>query len=153
MRESAKTRHAWAQAVILLLLLGGLVFWSVQAASKPLDRDELKIEVSDLRSHASEGVKLAEQASPDKTTRTYFQERAAMLADKARDAKKSLDGAKAETGLEVQHWEARHLAGQVGAELEQLSKAFARPEEADKLKRELAELSKHLKELEESLKQ
>jgi hypothetical protein len=153
MRETAKTRNAWAQALIIILLLGGLVFWGVRAANKPLDRDELKIEVSDLRSHASEGVKLAEQASPDKTTRTYFEEQTMMLADKARDAKKSLDDAKAETGLEVQHWESRHLAGQVEAELEQLSNAFARPNDSDRLKGELEKLYTQLKELEESLKQ
>lgn len=153
MRGTAKTGIAWAQAVILFLLLGGLVFWGVKAASKPLDRDELKVEVSDLRSHASEGIKLAEQASPDKTTRTYFEEQAAMLADKAREAKKSLDDAKAETSLELQHWEARHLAAQVEAELGQLPKAFARPEEADRLKRELEGLTTRLKELEDSLKQ
>jgi hypothetical protein len=153
MRESAKTRNAWGQAAVVLLLSGGFVLWGVRAANKPLDREELKIEVADLRSHASEGARFAAEASPGKTTRTYFEEQTRMLADKAREAKKELDDAKAEAGLEVRHWEARHLAGQVEALLRQLPSAFAQPQEANRLKGELEKLYTQLRGLEESLKQ
>jgi hypothetical protein len=141
------------QAAVLLLLVGGVIYWGVKAASKPLSRDDLKIEVGDLRSDASEGAQFAEQASPDKTTRAYFEEQTSMLADKVKEAKKKLDDATPETGLEVQHWEARHLAGQVEAELERLTSAFAQPQEANGVKGELEKLYAQLKELEESLKQ
>jgi hypothetical protein len=153
MREASKTRSVLIQAAALLLLVCGVIYWGVRAASKPLGRDDLKIEIGDLRSEASEGVKFAEQASPDKTTRTFFQEQTSMLADKVKDAKKKLDDATTETGLEVQHWEARHLAGQVQNELERLTSTFAQPQQANSVKVELEKLHAQLKELEESLKQ
>jgi hypothetical protein len=124
------------QAAIILLLAGAFVFWGVREMSKPLSRDELKIEVADLRSHAAEGTKIAEQSAPDKT----------------QEAKKQLDDATPESGLEVQHWQARHLAGQVKTDLEQLSSSFARPQEASRVKNDLEKLYPQLKELEEGLK-
>lgn len=140
------------QAAIILLLAGGLVFWLVREMSAPLGRDELKIEVADLRSQASEGAKMAEQSSPDKTTRAYFQAQTLLLVDKAQESKKQLDDATPESGLEVQHWEARHLAGQVKTELEQLSTSFAQPQASSRVKNELEKLYPQLKELEEGLK-
>lgn len=140
------------QAATILLLAGGVVFWGVREINKPLGRDELKIEVADLRSHASEGRKLAEQSSPDKTTRSYFEAQALLLMDKAKEVKKQLDDANPESGLEVEQWQARHLAGQVKTDLEQLSTSYGQPREANRVKGELENLNPQLSELEESLK-
>jgi hypothetical protein len=145
-------RSAWTQAAIIILLAGGVVFWGVREINKPLGRDELKIEVADLRSHASEGRKLADQSSPDKTTRAYFEAQTLLLVDKAQEVKKQLDDTNPESGLEVQQGQARHLAGQVKTNLEQLSTSFAQPYEANKVKDELGTLYPQLSELEESLK-
>jgi hypothetical protein len=152
MREIGKSRSAWIQAAIIILLLGGLVFLGIRKVNQPLSRDELKIEIGDLRSHASEGRKLSELAAPDKTTRAYFEAQTLLLVDKAQEAKKQLDDAQPEAGLELPHWQARHLAGQVKTALEQLSTAFSQPQEANRLKGELEKLYPQLKELEESLK-
>jgi hypothetical protein len=141
------------QAAIILLLAGGVVFWGVREINQPLGRDELKIEVADLRSLASEGRQLADQCSPDKTTRAYFEAQTLLLADKVQEVKKQLEDTNPEPGLEAQQLQARRLAGQVRTNLERLSTSFSEPQEANKVKDGLEIIYLQLRELEESLKQ
>lgn len=152
MGHSASRRNLWLQIIAVLLLLGGLLVWLVRAETKPLNRDELKIEVSNLRSYAAEGRLLAEPSLSGKATRAYFQTQTDLLEDKAEDALKGLDAAKVEEGLELKHWEARSLARQVKTSLERLYSSFERPQEMESVKGELEKLLSRLKELEESLK-
>lgn len=150
-RTPDKTRF-WLQTIGALLLCGGLIAWFIRAETKPLNRDELKIEISDLRSFVAAGTLLAQQAASATVTRAYFETQTDLLQDKAETAMKSLEGSQVEPGLELKHWQARQLASQVNAALDKLYSSLARPQNMNTVRGDLEKLLPQLKELEESLK-
>ena len=152
MKQSAKTR-LWTQAGALVLLALLLVAWLVHAETKPLNRDELKIEVAGLRSTAAEARLLTEQTLATRTTRPFFETESYLLNDKTQTAKQALDSAKVESGLEAKHLQARQLAAELQNECEKLSGSFTNSAEMNRSKNSLEQLTTRLKELEESLKQ
>ena len=152
MKQSARTK-LWAQAGALVLLALLLVAWLVHAETKPLNRDELKIEVAGLRSTAAEARLLTEQTLATRTTRPFFETESYLLNDKTQTAKQVLDSAKVESGLEAKHLQARQLAAELQNECEKLSGSFTNSAEMNRSKNSLEQLTTRLKELEESLKQ
>jgi hypothetical protein len=152
MRQRSSNSKLWAQAGALVLLALLLLAWLVHAETKPLNRDELKIEVAGLRSTAAEARLLAEQTLATHTTRPFFETETYLLNDKTKTAKQALDSAKVESGLEAKHLQARQLAGELQNECEKLSGSFANSAEMNRSKNSLEQLTTRLKELEESLK-
>jgi hypothetical protein len=149
MRRRAKTKTLALEVVILLMLVAAAVTEFVHSELKPMDKDEIKNEASDLRSFASAGRQLAEQHLAGQTTSTFFQSQSSLLEDKAHASKKSLESSKAEKGMELKLWEARHLAGQVEAALDSLDGT----PDLNEPKEELRSLAEQLKHLEDQLKQ
>ena len=152
MRHRRDKSSFWRQATAALLFCGGLIAWFVRAETRPLNRDELKIEVSDLRSFVAAGTLLVQQAASGKITRVYFETQTDLLQDKAETAMKSLDKSQVAPGLEVKHWRARQMASQTNTALEKLYGSFERSPEMNSVKGDLEKLLPQLKELEESLK-
>lgn len=150
MKPGAKKRHLWIQTGVVLLLAAGAVAAFIQSETTPLNKDELKIAAADLRSFASVGRQLAEQFLKGQTTETFFQTQSSLLQDKAKSERKNLDSSNPEKGLELKHWEARHLARQVE---NTLTKLTDKSQDVVKTKNELANLFQQLKELEDGLKQ
>src|SRR6185436_3954968 len=130
-----------------------LIAWLVHAETKPLNRDELKIEVAGLRSTSAEARLLAEQTLATRTTRPFFETETYLLNDKTQTAKQALDSAEVESGLEAKHLQSRQLAGELQNECQKLSGSFANSAEMNRSKISLEQLTTRLKQLEESLKQ
>jgi len=152
MRQQSSNSKLWAQAGALILLVLLLLVWLVRAETKPLNRDQLKIEVAGLRSTSVEARLLTEQTLATRTTRPFFETETYLLDDKAQTAKQALDSAKVESGLEAKHLQARRLAAELQNECEKLRGSFANSAELDRAKSTLEQLTARLKELEESLK-
>jgi hypothetical protein len=145
-----RKRNLLIQTAVLLLLVGGAIAAFIRAETKPLSRDELKIEAANLRSLASEGRQLSEQFLAGQMTETFFQTQTSLLQDKAQSEREKLDSSDIESGFELKHWQARHLAKQVEGVFSRLRD---KSQNASQTKDELANLFSQLKELEDSLKQ
>jgi hypothetical protein len=153
MGRAGNRRKLLTQAAAVIVVILGLIAWLVRAETKPLDQNELKIEVGNLRSFAAEAGLLAEQVLSTKITQTFFQTQTYLLHEKTESLKSSLDTAKIQPGLEEKHWQSRQLTGQLKSALESLSVSFANAEEMNRASSNLKTLSSELKQLEESLKQ
>jgi hypothetical protein len=153
MGRTGNRRKLLTQAVVVILVILGLIAWLVHAETKPLDQNELKIEVGNLRSYAAEGGLLNEQALSASVTQTFFQTQTYLLHEKTESSRSSLDTATVQPGLEEKHWLSRQLTGQLKSALESMSVSFANPEEMNRASSNLKTLSSELKQLEESLKQ
>ncbi len=105
------------QAIIAVLIAGGVIFWAIAEMSKPAGRGNLKVEVADIRSNVSEASKIIEAATAGSLTAKYFQNETAMLQEKLANTSKTLGSAKPEPGLEERFAQARRLAESAAAEL------------------------------------
>ena len=153
MREPINNRKLWIEVMAVILLTLGLMAWLVHAETKPLNRNELRIEVGHLRSYSAEAGLLAEQALTTKVRETFFKTHTYLLRDKAESSSSSLESATVDAGLETNHWQARQLAGQLKSILEQLSGSFANADELNRASSNLKSLSAQLRAAEESLKE
>jgi hypothetical protein len=153
MGHPVNRRKLLTQAAALIVVIFGLIAWLVYAETKPLDQNELKIEIGNLRSFAADAGLLADQALSAKVTQTFFQTQTYLLQEKTESSRTSLATAKVQPRLAQQHWQSRQLAEQVKSELDGLSVAFASPEEINRASSNLKRLSAELKQLEDRLKQ
>jgi hypothetical protein len=101
------------ESVMFLIVLAAVVAAIVHAELKPLSRDDLKVEASDLRSFAASSKQLAEQQVAGQLTQKFFDSQTELLKDKVHSSRSSLDSADVENGLELDHWRVRHLARQL----------------------------------------
>src|ERR1051325_904093 len=152
MKQRSPSSKLWMQAAAVILLVLLVLAWFVRAETKARDRDELKIEVADLRSTAAEARLLSEQTVSGRIPRPFFETEIYLLTDKTQAAKQALDSAAVDAGLETKLSQARQLAGQLQTEGEKLSGSFANSAELNRAKDSLDQLTSSLKELEESLK-
>jgi hypothetical protein len=75
--QSAK----FMQAMIILLITGGVIFWIAIEMGNPAGGEDLKVEVADLRSNVSEAMKIIEVASAGRLTARFFQTETSMLQE------------------------------------------------------------------------
>lgn len=153
MSQPVNRKNLLVQATAAIVLILGLIAWLVHAETKPLDRNELKIEVGHLRSFSAEAGLLAEQAASAKVTETFFQTQTYLLRDKVESLRNSLESATLDSGLEGNHWQARQLADQLKTMIENLNGSFANPNELNRASSQLKSLSAQLKTAEQSLKE
>jgi hypothetical protein len=141
------------QGMITILIAGGVIFWAVAEMSKPAGRDNLKVEVADIRSNVSEASKVIEAATAGSLTAKYFQSEIAMLQEKLADTSKTLGSAKPEPGLEEKFAQARRLAESAAAELGGLSSSFGDNPALEGAKAKVAEIFEKAVTMEKDLKQ
>ena len=94
------------QAILVALIAGGMIFWIGAEMGKPAGREDLKVEVVDIRSNVSEAAKIIEAAASGRLTGKYFQNETAMLQENLAKTSKTLGSAKVEPGLEAKFVEA-----------------------------------------------
>ena len=82
MHKRARSWGNWLTPAILLSAFVGAAFWMAHAEEKPSGRDELKIEVAELRSQAGVGQLLAEQAATGNVTSVFHREQAQEAAER-----------------------------------------------------------------------
>ena len=72
MRQAIQSTK-FMQAIIVALIAGGMIFWIGVEMGKPAGREDLKVEVVDIRSNVSEAAKVIEAATYGRLTAKYFQ--------------------------------------------------------------------------------
>lgn len=150
MRSSAATRHLWIEAGIALLMFGLAVAAFVRSEMKPLNVDELKINVSDMRTLAATGEQLAQQYLAGSLTDPFFYTQAQLLQEKVASTRKSLDSSEPEPDVVTELGQARQLAANLDAAFNVLTN---RSQDVSATKSELGGMIGPWKQLEEHLKQ
>ncbi len=139
------------QAMIVLLIIGGVIIWVAIEMGKPAGGEYLKVEVADLRSNVSEAMKIIEVAAAGRLTARFFQTETSMLQEKLAETTKALGSAKPEPGFESKFAQARELAENAKTELGGLSSSFGDNSAMAESQAKLAEIFGEAKELEKSL--
>jgi hypothetical protein len=153
MGQPINRKHLLVQTAAATGLVVGLIAWLVHAETKPLDRNELEIEVGHLRSYSAEAGLLAEEAASTRVTVTFFQTQSYLLRDKVERSSSSLESALVDSGLEANHRQARQLALQLKTLVESLSGFSANPNQLSLASSNLKILSAQLKAAEQGLKE
>ena len=151
MRQATQSAK-FMQAMIVLLITGGVIFWVAIEMGKSAGGEHLKVEVADLRSNVSEAMKIIEVAAAGGLTARFFQIETAMLQEKLAKTMKTLGSAKPEPGLESKFAQARELAESAKTALGGLSSSFGDKSAMADAQAKLAEIFGEAATLEESLK-
>lgn len=105
---SVRFKSALAAGVALI---AAVVAWQVDAALKrPLDAEEMKIDVADLSSYAAEGNLLAKQRIGASTTRSFSKAQSEMWHDKIEQIARKYQSRKPEAHLTKSFGDVQTLA-------------------------------------------
>ena len=152
MHKRARSWGNWLTPAILLSALIGAAFWIGRAEEKPSGRDELKIEVAELRSQAGVGQLLAEQAATGNVTSVFHREQASQLQKNVDAVRKQLDPTRFEPDVRDTSARAGELSARLSEDVRALGGAYGDARAAGALKDEFANLFSQLMSLENSLK-
>ena len=148
--KSRAERNFWIQAGSLLLFIGLIVSSYIWSATKPIDREELAIEIADLRSLTAAGAELSGQFSTGKLPETFFQNQLELMHEKITASRETLGSPNTGTEVPLELDSARSLAEKIDVEFDRL---LSDERYAERGKHELAGLKESLKRLEDQLKQ
>jgi len=152
MHKRARSWGNWLTLAIFLSAVIGAALWIGRAEEKPSGRDELKIEVAELRSQAGVGQLLAEQAATGNVTSIFHREQASQLQKNVEAARKQLDPSEFEPGVRAAAERAGELSARLGEDVRALGDTYGDAPAAGALKDEFANLFSQLMSLENSLK-
>ena len=147
---SRAKRNFWAQTGSMLLLSGLMAAAYIGSATRPISKEELAIETSDLRSLSAEGAELSAQLSSGKLTDAFFFGHVELMHDKIATARETLESPNTDTEVPLELDKARRLAERIDGELEKLS---ADEHYAGQAKQGFTALVEPLRQLEDELKQ
>jgi hypothetical protein len=141
------------QAVIVLLIAGGVIFWVGVEMGRPAGRKDLYVEVSDLRSYVSESIKIIDAAAAGRLTTNFFRIETELLRKKLVKVTEDLASSKPEPGFEAKFAQSRSLAENAVAELNKLSPSFGDRAAMAEIRERLKDIYEKTVALEEGLKQ
>ena len=149
MRLTSAIRNLWVQAGISALLAALAVAVVVRSELKPLDAEQLKIQVSDMRAFAAAGEQLCEQYVHGSINETFLRNQAELIEEKAKAAKEEIETSKVDQEARPDAVRARVLAASLDAAFNGLSDGSS---DAQKTAVELSDLVRALDEMEDRLK-
>jgi hypothetical protein len=117
-----QTRNFWTEAALLAFIVAAIVTALVASELSPLNKDDVKLEVGDLRSFASAGSQLVGQHLAGETTQTFFDSQVSLIKSKVDSSAKTLRDAKVKPEVKNECLEAADMAEQVLSEFEGLSR-------------------------------
>lgn len=141
------------QAVIVLLIAGGVIFWVGVEMGRPAGRKDLYVEVSDLRSYVSESIKIIDASAAGRLTTNFFRIETELLRKKLVKVTEDLASSKPEPGFEAKFAQARGLAENAVGELNKLSPSFGDGTAMTGIRERLKDIYEKTVALEEGLKQ
>jgi hypothetical protein len=142
-------RNFWIQTAIVAAVIAGLVAVFAYSETKPLQADELAVQVADLRSLCSTGKKMFEQNARGELTQAFFDDQIELMRDNITSLRDDLDTSNAEPNLHKALSKSRELANRADVAFYDLTEG-GRGEQAA---RDLGGLVESLKQLEDELKQ
>src|SRR5215203_6127653 len=153
MQKRVKLWSLWLQVAILLTFLAATAFIIIDVRSKPAGKSDLKVVVSELRSHAAEGQFLVEQAAAQRLTSTYLISHTHKLQENAQSSSDELNSIKVDASLDGTRTRLTELATALNDFLGSVPQSSGSHSDATALKQSFGDLVSQLVELENSLKE
>src|SRR5438270_1659377 len=115
-----RARHFWIEVVLFLLIVGSIAAAIIASELKPLNTDDVKLSVSDLRSYAAAGRQLIAQHQAGQLTETFFSTQIELLEDKVMSTRKALIDSDADPDAKQVKRKAGDIAAQIDAAIDQI---------------------------------
>jgi hypothetical protein len=153
MQKRVRLWSIWLQVAILLTFVAATAFIIIDVRSKPAGKSDLKIVVSQLRSHAAESQLLVDQAAAQHLTSTYLISHTHKLQEMAQSLSKQLNSIKVDASLDVTRTRVTELATALNNFLGNVPQSSDGHSDATAMKQSFADLVSQLIEVENSLKE
>jgi hypothetical protein len=142
-----RKRNFWIEVVLLFLIVASIGTALTASELQPLNKSDIKLHVSDLRTFAASGELLIDQNNSGKLTEQFFDSQISQLEEKVSTTAQTLREAKAETSAQEAMLDASSLADRLLSAVNSLkgpSSTGARSQ-FDQLKNECKQLEDRLK--------
>jgi len=146
---SKRRRNFWIEAALFVLIVAAITTAIIASELQPLNKNDIKLTASDLRSFSAAGRQLTAQHQAGHLTDTFFNTQVESLNDKVSDARQSLIDSDAEPEAKQSQRTALDLASQIDATLDQMQGS---PQNESSIAQQLSSLENNSKQLEDLLK-
>ena len=145
---SKRRRNFWIEAALFVLIVAAITTAIIASELEPLNKNDIKLTASDLRSFAAAGRQLIAQHQAGHLTDTFFNTQVELLDDKVSNSRQMLIDSDAEPEAKQSQRAALDLASQIDAALDQIQGS----QNVSSIAQQLSPLENNSKQLEDRLK-
>jgi len=145
---SKRRRNFWIEAALFVLIVAAITTAIIASELEPLNKNDIKLTASDLRSFAAAGRQLIAQHQAGHLTDTFFNTQVELLDDKVSNSRQMLIDSDAEPEAKQSQRAALDLASQIDAALDQIQGS----QNVSSIAQQLSSLENNSKQLEDRLK-
>ena len=145
---SKRRRNFWIEAALFVLIVAAITTAIIASELEPLNKNDIKLTASDLRSFAAAGRQLIAQHQAGHLTDTFFNTQVELLDDKVSDSRQMLIDSDAEPEAKQSQRAALDLASQIDAALDQIQGS----QNVSSIAQQLSSLENNSRQLEDLLK-
>ena len=145
---SKRRRNFWIEAALFVLIVAAITTAIIASELEPLNKNDIKLTASDLRSFAAAGRQLIAQHQAGHLTDTFFNTQVELLDDKVSNSRQMLIDSDAEPEAKQSQRAALDLASQIDAALDQIQGS----QNESSIAQQLSSLENNSKQLEDRLK-
>ena len=145
---SKRRRNFWIEAALFVLIVAAITTAIIASELEPLNKNDIKLTASDLRSFAAAGRQLIAQHQAGHLTDTFFNTQVELLDDKVSNSRQMLIDSDAEPEAKQPQRAALDLASQIDAALDQIQGS----QNVSSIAQQLSSLENNSKQLEDRLK-
>jgi len=145
---SKRRRNFWIEAALFVLIVAAITTAIIASELEPLNKNDIKLTASDLRSFAAAGRQLIAQHQAGHLTDTFFNTQVELLDDKVSNSRQMLIDSDAEPEAKQSQRAALDLASQIDAALDQIQGS----QNESSIAQQLSSLENNSKQLEDGLK-
>ena len=145
---SKRRRNFWIEAALFVLIVAAITTAIIASELQPLNKNDIKLTASDLRSFAAAGRQLIAQHQAGHLTDTFFNTQVELLDDKVSNSRQMLIDSDAEPEAKQSQRAALDLASQIDAALDQIQGS----QNVSSIAQQLSSLENNSKQLEDRLK-
>jgi len=145
---SKRRRNFWIEAALFVLIVAAITTAIIASELQPLNKNDIKLTASDLRSFSAAGRQLIAQHQAGHLTDTFFNTQVELLDDKVSNSRQMLIDSDAEPEAKQSQRAALDLASQIDAALDQIQGS----QNVSSIAQQLSSLENNSKQLEDRLK-
>ena len=145
---SKRRRNFWIEAALFVLIVAAITTAIIASELEPLNKNDIKLTASDLRSFAAAGRQLIAQHQAGHLTDTFFNTQVELLDDKVSNSRQMLIDSDAEPEAKQSQRAALDLASQIDAALDQIQGS----QNVSSIAQQLSSLENNSRQLEDLLK-
>jgi hypothetical protein len=86
-----RNRHFWIEVTLLILVTAAIATAIIASEMRPLNKNDIKMNASDIRSFAATARRLNEQHEQQQLTEQFFDAQVELLSEKVEATKESLE--------------------------------------------------------------